>query len=542
MNMADPGGSFFNSGPFMPHGGCYLWTTSLIALHAISDGLIVLAYYSIPFTLLYFVRRRKDLKFHWMFVCFAVFILACGTTHLMEIWNIWHANYWLSGLIKAITAAASVPTAFLLMKLIPQALALPSPSALQKAYDEQELRVQERTAEISETSRRLELEIEERKRAEAALLDSHEKVKSALRAKDDFLAALSHELRTPLTPVLITISALENDGRLPVDLRGLFAMMSRNLSLEVQLIDDLLDVTRIRHGKLKLLPVLSDLHVLLNHTQEILRPASLDQQVELDFNLDARWHHAEVDPTRIQQVFWNLVRNAVKFTPPGGKIIVSTRNDENGQIIISVKDSGIGIRKDLLPRIFQAFEQGDVAGQTRFGGLGLGLAISRAITELHGGSILAASDGPGQGATFEVTLPTAATEVTLANETTNPPKVRPLKLLLVEDHESTRTVLSQLLVRDGHSVTTVGTVQEALTAVQANDFEVVVCDLGLPDGTGLDLIRSIQSQRPIPAVALSGYGMEEDLQKCQEAGFRSHLLKPVKIDQLRQILNQICPS
>jgi len=542
MNMADPGGSFFNSGPFMPHGGCYLWTTSLIALHAISDGLIVLAYYSIPFTLLYFVRRRKDLKFHWMFVCFAVFILACGTTHLMEIWNIWHANYWLSGLIKAITAAASVPTAFLLMKLIPQALALPSPSALQKAYDEQELRVQERTAEISETSRRLELEIEERKRAEAALLDSHEKVKSALRAKDDFLAALSHELRTPLTPVLITISALENDGRLPVDLRGLFAMMSRNLSLEVQLIDDLLDVTRIRHGKLKLLPVLSDLHVLLNHTQEILRPASLDQQVELDFNLDARWHHAEVDPTRIQQVFWNLVRNAVKFTPPGGKIIVSTRNDENGQIIISVKDSGIGIRKDLLPRIFQAFEQGDVAGQTRFGGLGLGLAISKAVAELHGGSIMAVSDGPGLGATFEVTLPTAATEVTLANETTNPPKVRPLKLLLVEDHESTRTVLSQLLVRDGHSVTTVGTVQEALTAVQANDFEVVVCDLGLPDGTGLDLIRSIQSQRPIPAVALSGYGMEEDLQKCQEAGFRSHLLKPVKIDQLRQILNQICPS
>jgi len=461
----------------------------------------------------------------------------------MEIWNIWHANYWLSGSIKAITAAASVPTAFLLMKLIPQALALPSPSALQKAYDEQELRVQERTAEISETSRKLELEIEERKRAETALLDSHEKLKSALRAKDDFIAALSHELRTPLTPVLITISALENDERLPADLRGQFAMVSRNLSLEAQLIDDLLDVTRIRHGKLNMLSVLSDLHVLLNHTHEIMRPASLDQHVELDFRLDARRHHAEVDPTRIQQVFWNLVRNAVKFTPPGGKITVSTRNDENGQIIISVKDSGIGIRKDLLPRIFQAFEQGDVAGQTRFGGLGLGLAISRAITELHGGSILAASDGPGQGATFEVTLATVATEVsTFVNATTHPPKVKPLKLLLVEDHESTRTVLAQLLTRDGHSVTTAGTVHEALTAFLANDFEVIVCDLGLPDGTGLDLMRSIQNRRPIPALALSGYGMEEDLQKCKEAGFRAHLLKPVKIDQLRQILGQISPS
>ena len=524
----------------MPHGGCYLWTTSLIALHAISDGLIVLAYYSIPFTLLYFVRQRKDLNFHWMFVCFAIFILACGTTHLMEIWNIWHANYWLSGAIKAITAAASVPTALLLMKLMPQALALPSPSALQKAYDEQELRVRERTKEISETSRKLELEIEERKRAEMALLDSHEKLKSALRAKDDFIAALSHELRTPLTPVLMTISDLENNERLPADLRGQFAMMSRNLSLEAQLIDDLLDVTRIRHGKLHLLPVLSDLHVLLNHTHEILSPASFEQRLELDFKLEARRHHAEVDPTRIQQVFWNLVRNAVKFTPAGGKITVSTRNDEKGRIIISVKDSGIGIREDMLQCIFQAFEQGDAAGQTRFGGLGLGLAISKAVTELHGGSILAASDGPGHGATFEVTLPTVTTPASaIVSETSRPPTVRPLKILLVEDHESTRTVLKHLLTRDGHSVTTAGAVKEGLATFQADEFEVVICDLGLPDGTGLELMRSIQSHRSVPAVALSGYGMEDDLQKCKEAGFRAHLLKPVKIDQLRQILNQI---
>ncbi len=150
----------------MPHGGCYLWTQSLIALHATSDALIVLSYYSIPITLLYFVRKRKDLKFHWMFVCFAVFILACGTSHLMEIWNIWHADYWLSGAVKAVTALASVPTAFLLVRLIPQALALPAPADLQAAYDEMERRVQERTAELLQTTRNLEAEIAERKLAE----------------------------------------------------------------------------------------------------------------------------------------------------------------------------------------------------------------------------------------------------------------------------------------------------------------------------------------------------------------------------------------
>jgi PAS domain S-box-containing protein len=174
--------TLFESGPFMPHGHCYFWTPELVNLHAISDALIVLAYYSIPVTLIYFVRKRKDLKFHWMFVCFAVFILACGTTHLLEIWNIWHAHYWLSGGIKALTALASVPTAILLAKLIPQALALPSPDALQKAYGELERRVAERTVQLKSANETLVAEARERQRAEQDSRESEARLRAVLDA------------------------------------------------------------------------------------------------------------------------------------------------------------------------------------------------------------------------------------------------------------------------------------------------------------------------------------------------------------------------
>src|SRR5436305_1051723 len=169
-----------SSPPFMPHGHCYFWTDSLIALHAFSDALITLAYYSIPITLLYFVRKRTDLVFHWIYVCFAVFILACGTTHLMEIWNIWHANYWVSGGIKALTAVASVPTAILLVKLIPQALALPSPDALQKAYSEMEQRVAERTSELRLSNENLLREVKVRKSAEEAARESQQLLRAII--------------------------------------------------------------------------------------------------------------------------------------------------------------------------------------------------------------------------------------------------------------------------------------------------------------------------------------------------------------------------
>ncbi len=373
-----------------------------------------------------------------------------------------------------------------------------------------------------------------------ALRQSAEEAKSANRAKDDFLAALSHELRTPLTPVLMTATAMETDPTLPEAVREQLTMMRRNIELEARLIDDLLDITRISRGKLTIAPVSSDVHQLLNHTGEIVRSDGLSKQVKVNFVLDAKAHHALADPTRLQQVFWNLVKNALKFTPSGGSITVRTRNEGPGTLKISVEDTGIGISDRALPLIFRAFEQGDVSGRHRYGGLGLGLAISQAIVEAHGGSIRAESDGPNQGAKFTVTLATSEEPAAAAvGRSEPPPSPCALRLLIVDDHEATRTVLSRLLGRAGHQVTLAATMEDALRAFEAGQFDVVISDLGLPDGSGLDLIRALQQQRPVAGIALSGYGMEDDLRRTKEAGFFAHLVKPVNIEQLRQLLFQI---
>ncbi len=381
-------------------------------------------------------------------------------------------------------------------------------------------------------------DVTEQREVNDALSLAKEQCEATSRAKDDFLAALSHELRTPLTPVLMMASAMASDPEVPTELREQLEMMRRSVELEARLIDDLLDLTRISRGRLAIEPVPTDVHDLIQHTAEIARSDGLTKQVRLVFTLEAERHHALADPARLQQVIWNLIKNALKFTPTGGTITVSTRNDAEGGIVVSVEDTGIGISAAALPHVFRAFEQGDIAGQHRYGGLGLGLAISHAIVEIHGGALRAESSGVGLGATFSLSLGTVdASAATVPAAVPLPVPRRTLQLLIVEDHETTRTVLSRLLSRDGHTVTTAGTIHEALLAFGAARFDLVVSDLGLPDGNGLDLMRELQRQRPVPGIALSGYGMEEDLRQSKAAGFFAHLVKPVNIEQLRQLLD-----
>lgn len=382
--------------------------------------------------------------------------------------------------------------------------------------------------------------VRQRAQFETALLNEKKKVQQASKAKDEFLAALSHELRTPLNPMLMLSTEMELDQTLPLAVRQQAAVIRSNAELEARLIDDLLDLTRIAHGKLNLVPSIVNLHELLMLTEDIARSEGRTKRVGLHFIKEATEHHVKCDSARMQQVFWNLVNNAIKFTPTEGEVHVRTRNVAPGRIAVSVEDTGMGIQADTLPHIFAAFEQGTISKQ-QFGGLGLGLAITKSIVDLHQGSIRAESPGQGKGATFTVEFDTCVPPSAAAAPVPTVEGDRSLRLLLVEDHDSTREVLARILRRSGHEVHTARTGAEAMVLAQTvEDLHAIISDIGLPDQSGLDLMRQIKSLHPgLPGIALSGYGMEKDLRDARMAGFSAHLVKPVSLDQLRALLGQV---
>ncbi len=380
---------------------------------------------------------------------------------------------------------------------------------------------------------------------------------AASRAKDAFLAALSHELRTPLTPVLMMARSLCEDERLPADAREDLRMMERNIALEARLIDDLLDLTRIAQGQLRLRAEPCDAHSLIGLAVEIVRDDAFAKAIAIERNFGAHLSGLVADPARFQQVIWNLLRNAVKFTPHGGRVSIRTRNRDTGEnanatLEIEIADTGIGIEEIALERIFLPFDQGHFTGEHRFGGVGLGLAIARAIVDLHGGKITALSAGRGQGSSFVVALPGAisppggvADSGELFPEVVAPAKLpaneaspsdKRLRLLVVEDHEATLQVLIRLLTAAGHSVIGVKTVAQALAAAAENTFDLVISDLGLPDGTGTELMKKLRDTYGLRGIALSGYGMNDDIARSLAAGFIAHLTKPVDFIHLQRAL------
>ncbi|HWE97129.1 MAG TPA: ATP-binding protein [Tepidisphaeraceae bacterium] len=367
---------------------------------------------------------------------------------------------------------------------------------------------------------------------------------AAGRAKDGFLAVLSHELRTPLSPVMMTIAAMENNPDLPLALREDVAMIRRNIELETRLIDDLLDLNRVTSGKMRLQVQPTHVHLALTQAMQNCASETLAKKLNVRLDLQADTDLVNADPARLQQVFWNLLRNAAKFTPEGGNIFIRTVRT-GGKVIIEVRDTGAGITREFLPKIFDAFEQGDMGTARQFGGLGLGLAICKAIMDMHGGAIHAQSDGPGTGATFTVELPavSATDREALAmqspdhNHTTGH-----LRILLVEDHPDTREVLARLLRASSFAVKTAASVEAALQLAAMEAFDIVVSDLGLPDGTGYDLMKQIRDRHGIKGIALSGYGMEEDLRRSREAGFLDHIVKPVNVSQLVAVLQRAVGS
>ena len=398
---------------------------------------------------------------------------------------------------------------------------------------------------------------EERALLLAAEREARAEAEAANEAKDRFLATLSHELRTPLTPVLAVVSRLETDERLR-EVAGELSMVRRNVELEARLIDDLLDLTRIARGKLDLHPEVADLRKIVEHTTDMCCAPEIDTgRLRLVTDLAAGEHRVWGDPSRLTQVLWNLLNNAVKFTPAGGTITLRSRSEPE-RLVLEVADTGVGIDPHVLPHIFDAFEQGPARGPRSAGGLGLGLAISRAIAEMHGGTLTAASGGQGGGATFTLSLPdflprdpeTGELPVSLgtSQEIENPQaKIENLQILLVEDHPDTAEAMAELLRLLGHRVTVAGGVAAALAAAEGEDgLDLVISDLGLPDGSGLDVMRRLSASRRLPGIALSGYGMEDDVRRSLAAGFDRHLTKPVSLQALEatiwQVVRQEVPS
>jgi hypothetical protein len=386
---------------------------------------------------------------------------------------------------------------------------------------------------------------QERLKLLASEREARAAAEAANRAKDRFLAVLSHELRTPLTPVLAAVQDLQME-RDPATAPQI-EMIRRNVELEARLIDDLLDLTRISKGKLLLNRETVDVHALVHHVIDMCASDIASGELHVTAELNAAQHHVQADPARLQQVLWNLLKNSIKFTPAGGTIAITSANDAShnghpGLLSISVKDTGIGMERDQLSRIFIPFEQAEESIIRRFGGLGLGLAISKSLIELHGGQLQADSDGPGKGASFTVQMPYVAPKIGEAPAEPLPrvaQEPKRMRILMVDDHVDTNQALQRLLTRRGYQVRTAGSVAAALKAAE-EPFDLLISDIGLPDGSGIDLLRMLRDrQPPVKAIALSGFGMEDDIRRSREAGFSEHLVKPINLQKLEEAIQNV---
>jgi CheY-like chemotaxis protein len=325
------------------------------------------------------------------------------------------------------------------------------------------------------------------------------------------------------------------------ELRERLEMIKRNVELEVRLIDDLLDLSRVLNGKLSFDMHAVNLHQILRHAIEICAHDLHSKQLSLVIDLEAARSDVLADGARLQQVFWNLLKNAIKFTPSGGRITVKSELD--GQAVrVRIMDNGIGLKPETMRRIFEPFEQADGQITRQFGGLGLGLAISKGIVERHGGRISAGSDGEGRGASFVVEFPLHEESCSQPAAPSSPPPAPGsefLRLLLVEDHPDTAEILSRLLRAGGYQVQTAHSATAALQLASSSRFDLLVSDVGLPDATGYELMHQLQSLYGLKGIAMTGYGMEEDLRKGREAGFSEHLVKPIDLAKLHEAIRRV---
>jgi PAS domain S-box-containing protein len=364
--------------------------------------------------------------------------------------------------------------------------------------------------------------------------------RAASDAKDEFLAMLSHELRTPLTPILAAADTLISHASLPSEVRTAIEIIRRNVKAEAHLIDDLLDVARINRSTFAVERRRTDVHHLLFELEQGWKAPLDDRDISLSVEAAAENHWIEGDPPRLAQVLRNLVNNAAKFTEPGGRITVTTDNQAPGTISLVVADNGIGIAPETLHKLFSPFVR-TADGLTR-GGLGLGLVICKGIVEAHGGTLRVTSTGRGRGTTVTAHLPTIENveqdEPTAQHVSVAHPDYK--RVLLVEDDFDSAQMLAFLLSSEGYAVEVANSVRQA--KVLADACDLIVSDIALPDGSGLELMRHLRAERPRRAIALSGYGGGEDIERSLQAGFSEHLTKPVDLDRLIEAVRRLADS
>jgi PAS domain S-box-containing protein len=398
---------------------------------------------------------------------------------------------------------------------------------LRRAHDDLELRVKERTAELE--------------RANERLRESERRLGLADQRKDQFLAVLSHELRNPLAPVRTAIEIVRRIDPADPRIRKAMAVLDRQVAHMTHLVDDLLDVSRITRGKLHIAHDRLDLRELVRAVVEDHRASSEQRGVSLDHDLPASALFVEGDDTRLSQAIGNIITNAIKFTEPGGHIRVRLAN-ESGWASIAVRDSGAGIRPELIDQVFEPFTQGeDVVRQ--HGGLGLGLALVRGLIELHGGSVAVASAGEQQGTTFTLLLPIVADAEARGDESLAPVRTRtPRTVLIVEDNVDAAETMAMFLSTVGHRVEIAHSGAKGIAIAERLRPEVVICDIGLTDMSGLDVARRLRGSLPSAyLLALTGYGQEEDRRQSREAGFDMHATKPMDMGTLDAIVANLGP-
>ena len=272
----------------------------------------------------------------------------------------------------------------------------------------------------------------------------------------------------------------------------------------------------------------------------MVRSDAREKGVAVQLQLEARDHMSVGDAARLHQVLWNMLKNAIKFTPAGGEVVVRTTNSADNRIRIEVSDNGAGIDPAFLPSIFEPFTQGDRRSAGATSGLGLGMSIAKTVVEMHGGTISAQSEGLGKGATFTVELVTHSSVTAASPAPAEPPaSLRRYHLLVVEDHQPTREVLERLLRKQGHLVESASSVEAALALAAAGHFDLVISDIGLPDGNGVELMVQLTRNYGLRGIALSGYGMNEDLARTTDAGFLAHLVKPIDFERLNQVIEKV---